>query len=152
MNEIFIPNREELPELIELWETSVRSTHHFLSEEDIVMYKELLSSILPVLELYSLSDSTGKTGFIGISEDTVQALFIHPEHMGKGLGMKLMNFAMLQKGVRKVEVNEQNTRAFEFYKKLGFVVIGRTPLDGMNRPYPILSLQLVNEEQTRSQN
>jgi putative acetyltransferase len=147
MNEIIVPQPDSYSELIELWELSVRASHHFLLEEDIVMYKDLLSSILPATELYSMRDSTRITGFIAINEDTVEALFIHPKYMGQGIGMQLMKFVILQKGVRKVEVNEQNSRAFEFYKKLGFVVKARTNVDSMNRPYPILRLELINEYQ-----
>ena len=39
---IFIATEKDYPELSELWEASVRSTHHFLSEEDIpVSYTHL---------------------------------------------------------------------------------------------------------------
>lgn len=145
MKDIVIPGTQDFPELIKLWEQSVRASHHFLAEEDLQMYKDLLSSVLSGLELYSLRESTGITAFIAISEDMVQALFIHPDHRGKGIGSRLMKFAIDEKGVRKVDVNEQNESALRFYKKLGFIVTGRTPVDGMKKSYPILSMELISK-------
>ena len=40
-------------ELAEVWEASVRSTHHFLTEKDILFYKPLVrNEYIPAVELY----------------------------------------------------------------------------------------------------
>ncbi len=41
----------------------------------------------------------------------------------------------------EVDVNEQNTQALDFYLRRGFHVVGRSPLDGQGRPYPLLHLR-----------
>ncbi len=37
-----LPKEAEFPEMAELWEASVRATHHFLKEQDIQFFKSLL--------------------------------------------------------------------------------------------------------------
>lgn len=137
------PLLNEYPVLIDIWETSVRATHHFLTEKDIDIYRELITSCLPVVEIYCAADESGLIGFISISEGMIQSLFIRPEARGKGIGKQLMNFAIVYKKITKVDVNEQNAQAFGFYEKLGFKVTGRSEIDGAGKPYPILLMELV---------
>ena len=44
-------------------------------------------------------------------------------------------------GENKVDVNEQNPRAREFYEKIGFNIVNRSELDGQEKPYPILHMK-----------
>lgn len=46
-----------------------------------------------------------------------------------------------------VDVNEQNEQAVGFYKRMGFTVIGRTGMDGLGKPYPLLQTKLVAESE-----
>ena len=49
---IFVATEKDYPELSELWEASVHSTHHFLSEEDIQYYKPLVQNVyFPAVQL-----------------------------------------------------------------------------------------------------
>ena len=43
--------------------------------------------------------------------------------------------------VLTVNVNEQNASGAGFYQRLGFEVIGRSPVDDAGRPYPLLHLR-----------
>jgi putative acetyltransferase len=47
----------------------------------------------------------------------------------------------LRDGDLTVDVNEQNPAARGFYEALGFVVVGRSPLDDGGRPFPILHMR-----------
>ena len=81
-------------------------------------------------------------GFMGVSEDNIEMLFIHPDHFKKGLGKAFIQHATQDLNIRKVEVNEQNPGAVDFYKRLGFKVVKRTDTDHLGKPYPILYLEL----------
>ena len=143
----FIPciipaTEQDYPVLTELWEASVRSTHHFLSEEDILFYKPLVRDVyFPAVELYIIRSSEElPVGFLGFSDELIEMLFVHPAEHGKGYGSALLRFAMEEKGLRKVDVNEQNRQAFLFYRNKGFEVIGRDETDAQGRPFPILHM------------
>ena len=56
-------------------------------------------------------------------------------------GSALIEFAK-QEGATKVDVNDQNLSALNFYKAKGFRIISRDETDDVGRPYPILHLSL----------
>lgn len=133
-------NRSEYPVLVDVWDRSVRATHHFLSEEDLPEIKKALPlNYFPNVDLY-VSESDGRiTGFIGLSSDMIEMLFVDADTIRKGHGSALLAFAM-DKGYRKVDVNEQNEQALKFYLKNGFRILSRDETDSDGRPYPILHL------------
>ena len=130
-------------EIITVWEASVRATHDFLTEVDIQAYKSLiLNSYLDLVRLFCTKEYGRITGFLGLSDDTIQMLFIAPNMRGKGVGKQLLNYAILKKGIRKVDVNEQNPQAIGFYQHMGFSIVGRSEVDGQGRPFPLLHMKL----------
>lgn len=129
--------------LIQVWEASVRATHHFIKEDDILSYKELiLNEYFDQVDLYYIQENNTITGFLGLAGDTIQMLFIHPDRRGKGIGKRFIDFAIAEKGTDKVDVNEQNEQAVGFYKHLGFSVSERFAEDAAGKPYPILAMEL----------
>ncbi|MCF0070221.1 GNAT family N-acetyltransferase [Dyadobacter sp. CY261] len=110
---ISIPKAAEYPALIEIWEAAVRTTHHFLQEAHIQHFRLLiLNEYFAAVDLFCIRDEAGQImGFSGLSSEMVEMLFIHPQHVGKGIGKILMQHAVTECGIRKVDVNEQNPDA-----------------------------------------
>ena len=135
----------EFPEVVEVWEASVRATHHFLKEEDIAYFKPLiLNEYLKAVELRGVkNDQQQIIGFLGVAEDKIEMLFIHPDARGKGVGKWLVDYAIRQMKVTKVDVNEQNEQAVGFYEHVGFKTVSRSELDALGMPYPILHMELL---------
>jgi putative acetyltransferase len=131
--------------LLALWERSVRATHEFLTEDDIVELRPRVAEALgdDALELWVLTDEREvPIGFIGLAGDDIAALFLEPAHRGRGGGRRLVAHAQaLRGGELTVDVNEQNPAARGFYEALGFVVAGRSPLDPDGRPFPMLHMR-----------
>ena len=136
----------EYYKVVELWEASVRNTHHFLKEEDIAYFKPLiLNTYLDAVELRCCRNGDHKIlGFVGVAHGNLEMLFIHPEHRGNRVGKTLLEYAISNLNVTKVDVNEQNEQAVGFYKYCGFEAIGRSELDASGKPYPILHMELKN--------
>ena len=82
--------------------------------------------------------------FMGITGAHLDALFAAPEYFGRGAGAALMREA-LARGVRSVDVNEQNPRARRFYEKHGFQTAGRRETDDCGKPYPLLRMDLAED-------
>lgn len=135
----------EYKEVVNVWEASVRATHHFLKEEDIAYFKPLiLNTYLDAVDLRSFRDENNVIiGFLGVADQNLEMLFIHPEHRGKRVGKTLLEYAISNLNVTKVDVNEQNEQAVGFYKHCGFETIGRSELDASGKPYPILHMELI---------
>jgi len=133
----------ELEALLDIWLRSVRATHAFLTESDIQALLPIVRDhALPNLELWVLcSDDSEPIGFMGVSEGSIDALFIAPEHLRRGGGRVLVEHARRIKGTLRVDVNEQNPEAIKFYLANGFQVAGRSPVDDGGRPFPLLHMR-----------
>ena len=136
--------RADYPALIALWEASVRATHHFLPEAEILALKPLiLEHYFDAVTLHCARTEEGHiAGFSGVHEGKLEMLFVAPEARGGGVGRRLVEHAISQCGATLVDVNEQNEQAVGFYQKMGFAVTGRSPLDGQGKPYPLLHMAL----------
>ncbi len=130
--------------LAELWEASVRATHDFLPEATIAALRPLVRDhYLAAVTLRIYQDAQGDIlGFVGVAEGKVEMLFIDPRTRGRGIGKRLLRHAIDVLGATTVDVNEQNPQAVGFYLHEGFVVQGRSPLDGQGQPHPLLHLAL----------
>jgi putative acetyltransferase len=136
---------EDRHPLLELWERSVRATHHFLTEEDIVTLRPLVAEALAGDDLawwVAVTPDDTITGFLGYTPDTIEGLFVDPDRRGEGTGKLLVAHAeRLATGPLRVDVNEQNEAALGFYLSLGFELVGRSPTDSGGRPFPLLHLR-----------
>ncbi len=86
----------EYLQLIEIWESSVRATHDFLSDENISSLKPLiLEHYFDAVELRAAKNNHNKiVGFIGGAECNVEMLFISPDSRNKGVGSLLVKYAV----------------------------------------------------------
>lgn len=134
---------EDFDAITELWEASVRATHHFLKPADILYFKpRIRNEYLYAVQVFCSKNAAGTIGgFLGISEDKIEMLFIDPSIRGKGIGKALLHYALHTLGTTKVDVNEQNEQAVGFYRHMGFKVANRTEKDGAGKPYPLLCME-----------
>lgn len=140
---IQIVTKKDYNKLLDVWVSAVEATHHFLSVKDYEFYREHVPIYFNHLDLYAYKNEKGVIkGFLGISEDNmIDMLFVHNSMRGKGIGKILMNYAIDELDARKVDVNEQNKQALEFYHHLGFEEVGRDEFDGEGLNYPIIHLE-----------
>lgn len=136
--------QKDYPEIMEVWEASVRATHDFITEEDIRHFKPLILNIyLDAVVLRCARDGSGNIiGFMGVADGKIEMLFLDPGHRGTGIGRAFVTYARDNLGADKVDVNEQNHQAVGFYRHMGFRVVGRSETDGSGKPYPLLHMEL----------
>ena len=137
-------NTEDFPELLSVWENSVRATHDFITEDDIAFFKPIIiEQAFPNVTLKCIKDEQKAIlGFVGVHDSKIEMLFILDAARGKGIGKVLLNYAVEQLAANKVDVNEQNPLAVGFYQHMGFKVASRSPLDDMGKAFPILHMEL----------
>ena len=137
--------KERTPRLIEaltaVWEHSVRATHHFLSEPEILRIRAYVpQAVGGVAQLVAAENQAGEpVGFMGVENGRLEMLFLAPEARGCGRGGRLLRCGIEQYGVREVTVNEQNPQAVDFYAHFGFRTFRRTERDWVGGPYPLLN-------------
>ena len=129
--------------LSDIWEASVRTTHHFLSDAEMTRIKGYLPQALrEVAHLIVAKDAAGvPVAFMGIEKDRLEMLFLSPKERGKGLGRRLVEYGIRNYNIREVTVNEQNPQAIGFYRRMGFETYKRTDRDEEGNPYPLLYMK-----------
>lgn len=137
-------NESQHVEIADVWEASVRATHDFLHEEDILFFRELiLEKYVHSAKIECIKNKANKiVGFISVAKQNIDMLFIHPDYRGKGVGKFFMEYAIETKQANKVDVNEQNNQAVGFYQYFGFKTVTRSELDPTGKPYPVLHMEL----------
>lgn len=136
---------ELLRQLLEIWESSVRATHLFLSEDEINNIEQYVPQALKsVPNLIIAENQNGRPiGFMGIAEQKLEMLFIADSERGKGAGKRLLQYGIDNYSLNELAVNEQNPLAKGFYEHMGFKVSKRTDIDEQGAPYPLLYMKRV---------
>lgn len=137
---------DEGEKLITIWCRSVDATHDFLSAEYRGELETLVRSFLPEAPLWVAVNALDEPlGFMLLSGQHMDALFVDPDTRGQGVGRLLVEHALSQAPELTTNVNEQNEQAVGFYKKMGFKVTGRSEVDDLGKPYPLLNLAYGKE-------
>lgn len=137
--------REKLrSDILDIWEKSVRATHHFLSDEEINKIKEYVPQAIDgVRHLIVAENEIGKIiAFMGVENKRLEMLFISPDERKKGFGRQLIEYGIKNYEIMEVTVNEQNPQAVGFYEHMGFETYKRMDFDEEGNPYPLLYMRL----------
>lgn len=129
--------------LLDVWKSSVKATHLFLSEDEIENIKKYIPQALKEIPHLLIVENENQipVGFMGIAEQHLEMLFISREERGKGFGKELLKYGIEKYAVNDLAVNEQNPLAKGFYEHMGFEVYKRTELDEQGNPYPLLYMK-----------
>lgn len=132
---------DEYPKLIAIWRSAVRATHDFLDMSDFERIESRLAShYFPAVTIIVAEVAGEPRGFAGVSGNNLEMLFVDDNYRGAGVGSTLLSEAIANFSVTKVDVNEQNKAALDFYLNKGFTQTGRSEVDADGRPYPIIHL------------
>lgn len=145
MNVITIEERTSalIESLAKIWKFSVRTTHFFLTEDEIERIKGYVPmAIKGVPQLVAAEEKGEILGFMGIAESKVKMLFIDAAKRGGGIGKALLLYCIENLSVNWLTVNEQNPQAIGFYEHYGFKTYKRTDTDEEGGPYPLLYMKL----------
>ena len=129
--------------LTQVWESSVRATHTFLSEGDIVEIRDYVPMALQgVAHLVVAYEDDVAVAFMGVENQRLEMLFVADDMRGGSIGRRLLEFGIANYDICEVTVNEQNHQAVAFYEHLGFKAYRRSDCDEQGRPFPLLYMQL----------
>lgn len=94
-----------LGELEEVWFRSVKSTHLFLSDEEIANIQKMIPQVLSgIKNLIIAKDEQGRVlGFMGVENHKIEFLFIDPSEQGKGLGREFIKHGIKNHSVSEVD-------------------------------------------------
>ena len=129
--------------LLQIWESSVKATHLFLSSQEINNLKQYVPEALIKIQnlVIAKDDSNIPVAFAGVEGRKLEMLFVSAEKRGCGIGKQLMQFLIKNFFIDELTVNEQNPLALGFYEHMGFKIYKRAEKDEQGNPYPIFYMK-----------
>ena len=95
----------------------------------------MVRSVLPQAEVYVYEDDTTKQidGFIGLSDDYIEGIFVRESVQSNGIGKQLLEHTKCVKSKMSLCVYQKNTRAIQFYQREQFVIQFENTDDNTNQ-------------------
>jgi putative acetyltransferase len=114
----------DLEAVLSSWESATRLAHPFMTDEFLAQERKNTAEIyLPNTDTWVIEIDGEVTGFIALMGNEVGALFLQPEHHGKGAGKALIDKAKALHTSLEVEVFSENSIGRSFYSKNGFELL-----------------------------
>lgn len=123
---------EDISRIAEILVFSKRTNYRRIFHNDRVSFGEI--QVYPIarnliehpekLERFWVYDDEFTKGFIHLEGTLISELYIDPFFEEKGIGSKLIEFAIQQKGCDHLWVLEKNEGAIRFYQRHGFSMTG----------------------------
>lgn len=112
---------QDLEELLDLWYQASLVAHPFLEEAFLEKERYNIEHVyIPNTKTWVFKKEDKVLGFIGMIDNEVGAIFVHPDQHGQGIGTRLMNWVAERYDSLEVEVFERNKIGRSFYDKYGF--------------------------------
>ena len=109
---------------MQIWLHGNLDAHAFIAASFWTEHFEMMHDLLPQAELYvHENENTGQIdGFIGLTENHIEGIFVAKAARSKGIGKALLDYAKSRKPCLTLSVYQKNERALAFYRHEQFVV------------------------------
>lgn len=115
---------QDLDAVMQIWLHGNLDAHAFIAASFWTEHFEMVRDLLPQAELYVHEDASTRQidGFIGLTENHIEGIFVAESARSKGVGKSLLEYAKSCKPCLTLSVYQKNERALAFYRREQFVV------------------------------
>ena len=112
----------DLSAVMEIWLDTNIKAHNFISKEYWTGNYRRVKEILPKAEIYVYEDNAANLviGFIGLTDNYIEGLFVKETAQSKGIGKQLLDHVKSIKSNVSLSVYQKNIRAVRFYQREQF--------------------------------
>lgn len=112
----------DINKVAEIWLDTNIKTHYFISAQYWKSNFELVKELLLQATVYVYEDKQEIQGFIGLSNEYMEGIFVSAEMQSQGIGKILLNYVKGKRNKLILNVYQKNTRAISFYQREGFEI------------------------------
>ena len=112
----------DINKVAEIWLDTNIKTHYFISAQYWKSNFELVKELLLQATVYVYEDKQEIQGFIGLSNEYIEGIFVSAEMQSQGIGKILLNYVKGKRNKLILNVYQKNTRAISFYQREGFKI------------------------------
>ena len=112
----------DINSVADIWLKANLNAHYFISKHYWVSNYELVKKMLAQAEVYVYEDDKMIQGFIGVSDEYIEGIFVSDEMQSRGIGKMLLDYIKDKKDRLQLKVYQKNVRAMSFYQREGFTI------------------------------
>lgn len=115
---------QDLGTVMQIWLQANLDAHAFIPASFWEAHFEMVRDMLPQAELYvhEGEDPRQIDGFIGLTENHIEGIFVAKAARSKGIGKALLDYVKSRRPRLTLGVYQKNERALAFYRREKFVV------------------------------
>ena len=112
----------DINRVADIWLKTNLKAHFFVPEQYWISNYEFVKEMLPQAEVYVYEDDKMIQGFIGVSDEYIEGIFVSDEMQSCGIGKMLLDYIKDKKDKLQLKVYQKNVRAMSFYQREGFTI------------------------------
>ena len=114
--------KEDINKVADIWLDTNIKAHSFIPAQYWKSNFELVKELLLQATVYVYEDKQEIQGFIGLSNEYIEGIFVSAEMQSQGIGKILLNYVKGKRNKLILNVYQKNTRAISFYQREGFEI------------------------------
>ena len=114
--------KADINSVADIWLDTNRKAHAFIPASYWESNFALVKEMLPQAEVYVYEDEKGIQGFLGLSGEYIEGIFVSEQAQSHGIGKCLLDYAKNRKPALRLNVYQKNMRAIRFYRREGFQI------------------------------
>ena len=112
----------DINRVADIWLKTNLKAHYFIPEQYWTSNYELVKEMLLQAEVYVYEDNKIIQGFVGLSNEYIEGIFVCDGVQSQGIGKLLLNYIKNIKSELLLNVYQKNIRAICFYQREGFEI------------------------------
>lgn len=115
--------KNDINDIMRIWKNENIKAHSFIPKEYWENNYNYIKGILPNAEIYVYLIKENIVGFIGLSQNFIEGIFVDANNQCNGIGTLLLNKVKENRNVLSLNVYKNNKNAIKFYEKNNFKII-----------------------------
>ena len=112
----------DINRVADIWLKTNLKAHDFIPEQYWTSNYELVKEMMSQAEVYVYEDDKMIQGFVGLSNEYIEGIFVSDEMQSRGIGKILLDYIKDKKDRLQLKVYQKNVRAMSFYQREGFTI------------------------------
>ena len=114
--------KADINKVADIWLDTNIKAHYFIPAQYWKSNFELVKELLLQATVYVYEDKQEIQGFVGLSDEYIEGIFVSAEMQSQGIGKILLNYVKGKRNNLLLNVYQKNARAISFYQREGFEI------------------------------
>ena len=112
----------DINKVADIWLDTNIKAHYFIPAQYWKRNFDLVKELLLQATVYVYEDKQEIQGFVGLSDEYIEGIFVSAEMQSQGIGKILLNYVKGKRNNLLLNVYQKNARAISFYQREGFEI------------------------------